>query len=66
LSGLKVTFPDIKITVASDKQSAVVDLTVVVNIAGESDPIVQEMKFTFQQTDGDWLITRIETVRTLT
>jgi hypothetical protein len=65
LSGLKVQFPDIKITVAPDKQSAVADLTVEANIAGERDSVVQEMKFTFQQTEGDWLITRVETVRTL-
>jgi hypothetical protein len=26
---------------------------------------VQEMKFTFQKIGGDWLITRVETVRTL-
>jgi len=65
LSGLKVQFPDINITVAHDKQSAVADLTVEANMAGEHDPIVQEMKFTFQQTDGEWLIARIETVRTL-
>lgn len=65
LSGLKVTFPDINITVAADKQSAVADITVEANIAGERDSIVQEMKFTFQQTGGKWLITRIETVRTL-
>jgi hypothetical protein len=65
LRGLKVQFPDINITVAPDKQSAVADLTVEANVAGEHDSIVQEMKFTFQQTDGEWLITRIETVRTL-
>ena len=65
LSGLKVQFPDINITVAPDKQSAVADLTVVVNIAGERDSIVQEMKFTFQKTDDGWLIARVETVRTL-
>ncbi len=65
LSGLKVQFPDINITVAPDKQSAVADLTVEANIAGERDSVVQEMNFTFRQTDGEWLITRIETVRTL-
>ena len=65
LSGLKVQFPDINITVAPDKQSAVADLTVEANVAGERDPIVQEMKFTLQKTDGEWLITRVETVRTL-
>ena len=66
LSGLNVQFPDINITVAPGKQSAVADLTVVVRVAGEPDSIVQEMKFTFQKTDDGWLIARVETVRTLT
>ncbi|HYA79251.1 MAG TPA: hypothetical protein VED19_01930 [Candidatus Nitrosopolaris sp.] len=65
LSGLKVTFPDINITVAPDKQSALADLTVEASVSGEGDSIVQEMKITFQQTDGHWLIMRVETVRTL-
>ena len=63
--GLQVKFPDINITVAPDKQSAVADLTVEANISGEHDSMVQEMKFTLQKTDGQWLITRVETVRTL-
>ena len=65
LSGLKVTFPDITITIAPDKLSAVADLTVEATVSGERDPIVQEMKFTFQKSDDGWLIARIETVRTL-
>jgi hypothetical protein len=64
--GLRVKFPDINITVAPDQQSAVADLTVEANISGERDSIVREMKFTLQKTDGQWLITRVETVRTLT
>jgi hypothetical protein len=63
--GLRVKFPDINITVAPDQQSAGVDLTVEANISGERDSIVREMKFTLQKTGGQWLITRIETVRTL-
>jgi hypothetical protein len=63
--GLKVKFPDINVTVAQDKQSAVADLTVQANISGESDSIVQEMKFTLRKINGQWLITRVETVRTL-
>jgi hypothetical protein len=35
------------------------------NVAGEKDAIVQEMKFTFQKMGGQWLISRVETVRTL-
>ena len=62
--GLKVKFPDINVTVASDKQSAVADLTVEVDVSGEPDRIVQEMKFTLQKIDGRWLISRVETVRT--
>jgi hypothetical protein len=63
---LKVKFPDIQVTVAPDRQSAVADLTLEANLPGEPDPIVQEMKFTLQKTDGEWLITRVETVRTFT
>ena len=63
--GVRVKFPDINITVAPDKQSAVADLTVEANISGEHDSVVREMKFTLRKTDGQWLITRVETVRTL-
>ena len=65
IDGLSVKFPDINIAVAPDKQSAVADLTVEANVSGEHDPIVQEMKFRLQKIDGQWLITRIETVHTL-
>lgn len=65
LSGLKVTFPDINVTVAPDRLSAVADLTVEAHVAGEHDAIVQEIKFTFQKTVDGWLIARVETVRTL-
>ncbi len=63
--GMQVKFPDINVTVAPDSQSAVVDLTVTAAIAGEADAIVQEMKVTLRKIDGEWLITRAETVRTL-
>ena len=65
VGGLKVKFPDINITVAPDKQSATADLTVEARVSGQQDLIVQEMKFTLQKTDGQWLVTRVETVRTL-
>jgi hypothetical protein len=63
--GLRVNFPDINITVAPDRRSAVVTLTVEANISGERDRLLQEMKFTLRQVDGQWLITRVETVQTL-
>jgi hypothetical protein len=65
LNGLKIEFLDVNVTVAPDKQSAVTDLTARAQAAGDRDFNVQEMKFTFQKTGGQWLITRVETVRTL-
>jgi hypothetical protein len=62
-SSLKVDFPDVSVTVAPDKQSAVADVAMKVQAAGEKEFNVQEMKFTFQKISGDWLITRVETVR---
>ncbi|HEX7577330.1 MAG TPA: hypothetical protein VF430_04765 [Verrucomicrobiae bacterium] len=63
LSSLKVEFPDVSVTVAPDRQSAVADVAVKVQAAGEKDSNVQEVKFTFQKIGGDWLITRVESVR---
>ncbi|HZF02294.1 MAG TPA: nuclear transport factor 2 family protein [Methylomirabilota bacterium] len=66
LTSLNVEFPDVNVTIAPDKQSAVADLTLKAQSGGNKDFIWQEMKFTFQKTGGGWLITRVETVRTLT
>jgi len=63
-SDLSVKFLDLNVTLAADKQSATADLTVEARAAGK-DSFTQEMKFTFEKIGGDWLITRIETVRTL-
>lgn len=62
---LKVKFPDINVTVAPDKQSATADVTAEVNAAGETDPFVQELKISFAKTEGHWLISQIDTVRTI-
>jgi hypothetical protein len=63
LSSLRVEFPDVSVTVAPDRQSAVADVAVKVQAAGQKDFIVQEVKFNFQKIGGDWLITRVESVR---
>ncbi|HEY5043448.1 MAG TPA: hypothetical protein VIK53_15765 [Verrucomicrobiae bacterium] len=65
LKSLSVKFPDVNVTLAPDKKSAVADVTVDAAVSGQRDAIVQELKISFQKTQGDWLITRIETVRTL-
>jgi len=65
LKSLSMKFPDVTITLAPDKKSAVADVTADVNISGEGHAIVQELKITFQKTDEGWVITKIETVRTI-
>jgi len=62
---LTVTFPDATVVVSADKQSAMADLTLQAQVAGEREMIVQEVKVTFQKIDGQWLIVKVETVRTL-
>jgi hypothetical protein len=66
LTSLDVKFPDINITVAPDKNSAVADITVDATISGESNALVQEVKFTFEKAQGQWLIGKVETVRVVT
>ncbi len=66
LNGIKVEFLDVNVMVGADKQSATAGLTLKAQAAGDKDFIAQEMKFTLQKIDGKWLITRVETVRTLT
>jgi hypothetical protein len=40
-------------------------VTLRAQVHGERDYIIQEVKIDFVKTEGDWLITRAETVRTL-
>jgi hypothetical protein len=64
-SSIDIKFPDINVTVAPDKNSATADVTVDITISGERDTVVQEVKFTYQKIDGHWLITKVETVKTV-
>lgn len=65
LDRFSVEFVDIIIDVNPDKKSASVNLTAKAKVPGEKDWVPQEMKFLLQKTEGDWLINRVETVRTL-
>jgi hypothetical protein len=66
LTSLDVKFPDVVITVAPDKNSASADVTVEATVSGERDAVVQEIKFAFEKTGGQWLIDKVETVRVVT
>jgi hypothetical protein len=65
LNNLTVSFPNVSIEVAPDKETATADLTAEAKTSGASDMFIEEMKFTFRRFGRDWLITRVETVQTL-
>ena len=65
LPSLQVEFLDPNISLAPNKESAVVDLTARGRSPGERDIQVMELKFTLQKVGGHWLIRKIETVKTL-
>jgi hypothetical protein len=65
VKSLKVQFDDATARVSADKQSADVSCTVRVTAGDSKDFGIQELRFHFQKTDGDWRITRVETVKTL-
>ncbi len=66
LNSLDLSFPDVNVTLGADRESATVDLTARAVVPSQKDFEVQEMNFTFRKINGQWLITRVETVKTLT
>jgi hypothetical protein len=65
VTSIKAEFLDINVDVAKDKQTATADLTLRVNVGGEKDSIVQQLKIHLNNVKGEWLIHRIDTVQTL-
>jgi hypothetical protein len=61
----KVQLLDPNITVGADQKSAIVDLTLRAETPGDQFLVVQEIKCTLRQVDGEWIILRVDTVRTL-
>lgn len=65
LSSMKIEFPDMNITIDPGGQTAKVNLTGKATIAGQRDISAQEFNFMLKKVDGQWLIYKVETVRTL-
>jgi hypothetical protein len=65
LKSLNVKFLDATPKVAADKQSADVNCTAEIHVNDSKDFGVQELHFQFKKIDGEWRITRVETVKTL-
>ncbi len=65
VNGAKVEFPDIKVVLAPDRQSADVFLNVKARVPTQTENVFLEMKLVFQKQGRAWLITRAETSKTL-
>ena len=65
LTRLKIEFVGLNVTLAPDKQTAVVNLTAKVSTSKSGDFNPQELNFMLRKEDGQWLIYRVETVNTL-
>ena len=64
-AGLKVEFSDISVVLGPDRQTAVANLTGKATLDGQSDFIVKEFNFSLRKVQRNWLIYRVETVKTL-
>ncbi len=62
---VKVELLDVSVTLAPDRNSAEAHMTGAATVPGERAPQVQELKAAFRKVNGEWLIYRAETVRTL-
>jgi hypothetical protein len=65
VGSLSIEFPDIAVSVAPDRNSAIVNLTARGKVSGQRDFYLQELKLRLTKIKRDWLINQIETVRTL-
>jgi len=62
---LEIEFLDMNVMLAPDKQSATVNLTAKVTSSDNRDFQVQEFNVTLKKVNGEWLIFKVETIRTL-
>jgi len=64
-ASMRVEIADMIVTVAPDRSSAIVNLTGRANAPGESDFFVQELRLNVIRDGRQWLISKVETVKTL-
>lgn len=65
VKSLRVTLPDIKVTLAPDKASAEVYVTGEARVPGEKERFLQELRLRLIKIKRVWLIKRVETVKAL-
>jgi len=62
---LSIEFPDIKVVVAPDGNSAVVNLTAKGKVSRQQETYVQELRMRMTRIKRDWLINQVETAKTI-
>lgn len=62
---LSIEFPDIKVAVSPDGNSAVVNLTAKAKVSRPQETYFQELRVRMTRIKRDWLINQVETVKTL-
>ena len=62
---VEIEFVDVTVGVAPDRLSANALLTVIVHLNGERNSNVMEVRMDLSKVEGDWLISRVETVKPL-
>ena len=65
LTQAKLQLLDITIKLGEDGVSARAYMTLLGDLSGEKNAVSQELKVSLKKFSHDWLITRIETIRTL-
>ena len=60
---VKAKFLDPKIEMTPGNQEAIVGVVLTADIGGEQNAVVVDLKIKMKKIDGDWLITRVETVQ---
>jgi hypothetical protein len=65
VSSVQADFVDIEIVIAPSKETASANLTLRATVNGQKDLIIQELKFSLKKINGDWLVNKIQTVKTL-
>jgi hypothetical protein len=65
VKNVQIEFLDVNVTLDDTKENATAELTARVTHPGERDFFVQEFRLRLKKQDGDWRITRAESVKVL-
>jgi SnoaL-like domain len=62
-SSVRVQVLNPKVEMTPGNQEAIVGAVLTVDVSGEKDSVVADLKIEMKKIDGDWLITHVETVQ---